>query len=392
MQRLQCTMNKEIKNQQGSISVLFVILLPIFIIITGLVIDFGNTIRIQTQLKNIADAAVIRGADSIYRSCIFAPSQFPDGIYIDNRFFDSDGIDDEDCINNGSVNKTYAEVASEASRNAISINDRNNLVELIQIDINFTDSEEINTAPQYHYPAVKVTLRGSSNLFFGSFIMDNFNIVVESVAIVGYPKKLQGGIPIAISDCALAAVWDFDSSIPTSTNIFTISTQSSNPLLCAPSTSNAAWTNFDELSSSMNAVKCFVPGACQVQNDLLMLEAGDFIYISNGEGSIYKNVDECIKQGICSAEGNKIIIPIIGTDGYALNQDGTLDQYGTGITNSGFHPIIGFGCATLIEYVKPTGNVSQYIAAEFTSGCSSGKGTLGGGAYYGTLLPPKLAK
>jgi hypothetical protein len=392
MLKPQCIMNKHLQNQQGAISVLFVILLPIFIIITALVIDFGNTIRIQTQLKNIADAAAIRGADSIYRSCSFTPSQFPEGLYIDNTYFDADGVEDDDCINNGSVTKTYAEVASEAAMDAINLNDNKGMVKFSQVDVNFTDSEVINTAPQYHYPAVKVSLTGSSYLFFGGFILDDFDITVESVAVVGYPKKLEGGIPVAISDCALASVWDFATSQPTTSNTFTVSTQSSDPLLCGPNTANAAWTNFDGLSSSMNAVKCFVPGACTAPNETQMLDIGDTIYVNNGEGSIYKDVDFCILEGICSDDDNKVILPIIGTDGFTLNQDGTLSQYGTGVVNSGFHQIIGFGCAKLIRYDNPQGNIEQFIEADFSSGCGSGKGTLGGSAYYGVLLPPKLAK
>ena len=113
----------------------------------------------------------------------------------------------------------------------------------------------------------------------------------------------------------------------------------------------------------------------------------------NGESALYKEVDECLEVDDCSGDENNIVsVPIIGTDGYFFDNENSIIFPGNGIIKSGFYPIIGFGCARIIEYKRGIGNIPQSISAEFIQGCANDLGELGGNSYYGVLLPPKLAK
>jgi hypothetical protein len=388
-------MNNFFLNNRGAVNILFAFFAPLLIIIAALVIDFAYTIRIETKLKNIADAAALRGADVIFNSCNFTPSEYPDGLFTDNTFYDP--ANTLSCSGRTPENFTYSEIITEEASKVINLNDLSSIVDEIYIEAGFASSNTMlsndNFTYPFQYPSVKVKLTASNKFFFGNFNFNNINITAESIAIVPYPKSIQSTIPIALSDCALSGVWDFSSSKPKENNIFTISTKSTDPLNCVENTANGAWSNFDSTSSSMNGVDCYIPNECPVDRLPESLEFNSIIYIMNGESALYKGVDECIEDNNCSGNGNNVVsIPIIGTPGYLLDSNNILIQPGEGVDSSGYYPIVGFGCANIISYNKPPGNTPQYIQAEFISGCKDSFGSAGGTTYLGVLLPPKLAK
>ena len=51
-----------LRNQRGSIGMVFMLMSPVMVAATGLAIEYGNALSVRTQNQRIADAAAYSGA------------------------------------------------------------------------------------------------------------------------------------------------------------------------------------------------------------------------------------------------------------------------------------------------------------------------------------------
>jgi Flp pilus assembly protein TadG len=342
------------ERQQGSVSVLVALTLPVLVGAGALAVDLAYLHVVRNELQNDADAAALAGARKLYLR--------------------------------GASALDWSGAANTASH-AIALNSAaGHTLADGQVQTGYWDTTQAATGLQglpmtpgrNDAPAVQVSLGKSEDQNQGpvrTFLASIWGVYakpvrVTAVAGVSSPGRIQPGglFPYAVSKCLYEKFWDM-STQPAAPRVDPVTGQvpefKIGSLYHYANCGSGEWTSLDTQASGATTIEKLIAAGNPIS-----LSVGDTVWMQTG---VKTNLFTIVKN--CSAAGTRqcefVVVPV-------------LEQVVSGASST----IVGFACLQLLDAV---GGNEKYILAKMSNQCPpplSG----GVGPNYGVISPPSLFK
>lgn len=337
------------RRQRGAVAVMVAFILMLLLMFGALAVDSFHMVVVRNELQNDADAAALAGAGGLWT---------------------------------GSPLPNFAQAESRG-QSAIGLN-RSLQATLVSGDVDagyWNASAGFQAAPMTptaaDIPAVRVTVNrdegengGPVQLFLGGVMgVDTMPAGATAVAVVGPPGMVYPGslFPMVLTKCLFDNYWNSATGKPVNDPV------TGQPYVFRIGSAyhygpceSGQWTSFLLDDNNVPTIRDLIDNG---NTDAIGI--GDTTWLEPGtKSNLFDYVNDCSAAGTKKCEYETV--PVITTN--------DVDPHAR-------MPLAAFACVHILSAV---GGSQRYIEVQMSTGCKADGS--GGGTYYGSVLPPKLAE